>query len=203
MRISWEGRKGVMSEHHWGSVPGTAPQVTSSLVPPTGPAPVPGSEGCSDHQRSRSAALSHCGPALSPLFFLPGECGVGRRRCGCRQGAEPGGRTAQAHVPSLVPLPSPASPCCVRGTGCPCSHTGVQGIAGPLGWHRSELPAEGQMLSPLPNPPYVLPCPKSAGAAELDATGFCVFVSSGENYSFGVGPTKTSTETSPRARWAF
>lgn len=55
------------------------------------------------------------------------------------------------------------------------------------------------MLDLLPNLTDVLPCPKSAGTAELVAPCFLAVISGSTNDSFWVGPTKTSL----RARGAF
>lgn len=199
MRISWEGRKGATSEQCRGAVPRAAPQATSSQAPPLPlQTPVPGSGGCSDRRRSRPAAPARPGTAPSPLFFLPGECGAGRRRCGCRQRAEPGGRMAQASVPETRPSPLLSIPLLHAQDRPPCAAP-AQGF-GDRCAHGSEIPAVGQPLGPLPTPTL---CPKSAGAAELGAACFLAFVSSGTNDSFWVGPTKTSTKTSLRARWAI
>lgn len=59
------------------------------------------------------------------------------------------------------------------------------------------------MLDPLPNLTGVLPCLKSAGTAELVAACFLAVIGGSTNDSFWVGPTKTSTKTSLRARGAF
>lgn len=164
--------------------------------------PIPGSEGCSDRRRSRPAALSRPGTALSPLFFLPGECGAGRRRYGCRQRAEPGGRTAQASVPDPIPLPSRAPPCCVLRTGRPCtgSRMGVWGLLCP--WGNVEVSSlQRDRCSVCCQIQFMRCCALSQ--QEQHAACFLAFVSSGTNSSFWVGATKPSTKTSLRARWAI
>ena len=191
MRISWEGRKGAVSEQRRGSVPGAARRVTSSRDP------------------RRPPYLEVRAVVTIGIDDLPLSPVAGQHRhhfSSCQVSVELGGEDADAgsgqslgegrlKPPCLTPSLSPPRIPLLPAPEWPSLRwllRGGLGIAVPLGQRRCELPGEGQMLSLLPNPIYVLPCPASAGAAEPDAACFPAFVSGGTNDSFWVGPIKNA-----------